>query len=250
MLFPCEADQKEFDWEGGCEDPRIAMTEDGLYVLTYTSWNRKRPRLCVATSRDLKKWTKHGPAFAKLEGQKGLDRGCKSGAILQAPSKSDPSRYVITKVNGKYWMYWGEQSLDIATSDNLIDWKSEGTVMRTRDGYFDSSLTEMGPAAILTKRGIVVLYNGKNSNGGNADPRYPRGVYCGGQALFDRNDPKKLIERLQVPHFKPEADFEKTGQYKDGTVFTEGLVFFKGKWHLYYGCADSFVGYAVWNPGK
>ena len=248
VLFPCEDDQKEFDWEGGCEDPRIAMTEDGLYVCTYTSWNRKRARLCVATSRDLKKWTKHGPAFAKLEGQKGLDRGCKSGAILQAPSKSDPSRYVITKVNGKYWMYWGEQSLDIATSDNLIDWKTEGTVMRPRNGYFDSALTEMGPAAILTKKGIVVLYNGKNSNGGNADPRYPRGVYCGGQALFDRNDPKKLIERLQIPHFKPEADFEKTGQYRDGTVFTEGLVFFRGKWHLYYGCADSFVGYAVWQP--
>ena len=53
---------------------------------------------------------------------------------------------------------------------------------------------------------------------------------------------------LDEPYFWPEADFEKTGQYKDGTVFTEGLVFYKGKWHLYYGCADSFVGYAVWAP--
>ena len=84
---------------------------------------------------------------------------------------------------------------------------------------------------------------------GRADQKYPKGVYCGGQALFDAANPKKFLDRLDVPYFKPEADFEKTGQYKDGTVFTEGLVFYSGKWHLYYGCADSFVGYAVWNPG-
>ena len=44
------------------------------------------------------------------------------------------------------------------------------------------------------------------------------------------------------------ADFEKSGQYVDGTVFIEGLVFFKGKWYLYYGCADSMVGVAVYDP--
>jgi len=31
----------------------------------------------------------------------------------------------------------------------------------------------------------------------------------------------------------------------DGTVFVEGLVYFQGKWILYYGTADSFVGVAV-----
>ncbi len=249
VLFPCEDAQKELDWAGGCEDPRIAMTEDGLYVCTYTSWNRKVARLCVATSRDLKHWTKHGPAFAKA-GAAWQNRFCKSGAIVQGPSPKDPSRYVITKINGRYVMYWGESALEIAFSDNLIDWTPMGHVMETRHGFFDSALTEMGPAAILTKQGIVVLYNGKNSNGSNADPAYPRGVYCGGQALFSANEPKKLLARLDVPYFRPEADFERTGQYKDGTVFTEGLVFYKGKWHLYYGCADSFVGCAVWDPAK
>ena len=246
VLFPCEDDQKAFDWEGGCEDPRVAQTEDGLYVCMYTSWNRKVPRLCVATSRDLKTWTKHGPAFAKFGGAGFRNRGCKSGAIVQAPSAKDPSRYVITKINGKYVMYWGEAALEIAYSDNLLDWVPAGPVMRTRKGYFDSALTEMGPAAILTKKGIVVLYNGKNSNGSTADPNYPRGVYSGGQALFSATEPTKLLARLDRPYFKPEAPFEKTGQYKDGTVFTEGLVFYKGAWHLYYGCADSFVGTAVW----
>ena len=33
VLFPSEDDFKEIEWEGGCEDPRVAMTEDGLYVM-------------------------------------------------------------------------------------------------------------------------------------------------------------------------------------------------------------------------
>lgn len=42
--------------------------------------------------------------------------------------------------------------------------------------------------------------------------------------------------------------FEKSGQYVNGTVFMEGLVFFKKKWFLYYGCADSRVSVAIYDP--
>ena len=69
-----------------------------------------------------------------------------------------------------------------------------------------------------------------------------------GQALFDAHDPTKLLERTGQPFFQPEAPFEMTGQYRQGTTFAEGLVFFQGKWLLYYGCADSFVAVAVDDP--
>jgi len=42
--------------------------------------------------------------------------------------------------------------------------------------------------------------------------------------------------------------FEKSGQYVNGTVFIEGMVYFKKKWFLYYGCADSRVAVAVYDP--
>ena len=45
VLCPSEDDFKEIEWEGGCEDPRVAMTEDGLYVMLYTAWNRNLPPL-------------------------------------------------------------------------------------------------------------------------------------------------------------------------------------------------------------
>lgn len=59
------------------------------------------------------------------------------------------------------------------------------------------------------------------------DPDFPEGAYCAGQFLFDANDPYKVLDRLDKPFFVPEAAFEKSGQYKDGTVFIEGLAYLK-----------------------
>ena len=70
-------------------------------------------------------------------------------------------------------------------------------------------------------------------------------AYCAGQFLFDNNDPYKVLDRLDKPFFVPEAPFEKSGQYKDGTVFIEGLAYYKKKLYLYYGCADSRIAVAV-----
>lgn len=248
VLFPAEDSQKELEWPGGCEDPRVSMTDDGMYVMFYTQWNRKMPRLAIATSTDLLNWEKHGPAFAKAYDGRFADEFSKSASIV---TRLDGDRQVITKINGKYYMYWGEKFVNVATSDNLTDWTpmldADGEllhVMDPRDGYFDSELTECGPPALLTDAGIVMLYNGKNAGGDNRDERYTANTYCGGQALFDANDPARLIARLDEPFFKPEADYEKSGQYPAGTVFIEGLVRFNGAWYLYYGCADSRVGVA------
>ena len=103
--------------------------------------------------------------------------------------------------------------------------------------------------AIYTPKGIVLLYNGKNS-ASRGDKRYTANVYAAGQALFDANDPTRFITRLDEPFFRPMDSFEKSGQYVDGTVFIEGMVYYKDKWYLYYGCADSKVGMAIYNPKK
>ncbi len=249
VLYPAEDSQKELEWPGGCEDPRVAVTEDGLYVMFYTQWNRKKARLSVATSRDLKNWDKHGPVFAKAYDGRFFDYFCKSASIV---TKVVDGKQVIAKVGGKYLMYWGEHFVNLATSDDLVNWTplldDKGDFLKLvtpRRGYFDSDLTECGPPAVITDKGILLIYNGKNSGGKNRDRRYTARSYCAGQLLFDINDPTKLIGRLDEPFFVPEAPFEKSGQYPDGTVFVEGLVLYKGHWYLYYGCADSRVAVAV-----
>ena len=252
VLYPDNDNAKEFEWTGGCEDPRVAVTEDGLYVMFYTAWNRQVPRLSVATSKDLTHWQKHGPAFYKAYKGRFKDLASKSASIVTSVKKG---KQVITKIEGHYLMYWGENAVCAAVSDDLTNWepvlndKNElKELIRPRDKFFDSALTECGPPAIKTDKGILLLYNGKNSKDENRDKRFTAGAYCAGQVLFDLKHPYEPIARLDLPFFRPMADYEKSGQYIDGTVFIEGMALFHNKWFLYYGCADSQVGVAVFDP--
>lgn len=251
VLFPANDENKLYEWPGGCEDPRVSVTDDGTFVIFYTSWDRKTARLCVATSTDLVNWDKHGPIFKEAYNGRFLNAWSKASAILTT-LKDD--RLVITKINGEYFMYWGEHIVCGATSKDLKNWtpvlNEEGelkVLMAPRRGYFDSDLTECGPPAVLTDDGIILLYNGKNKVDGG-DANYTTNAYCAGQALFDKNNPTQLLRRLDKPFLIPEADFEKSGQYPAGTVFIEGLVYYNQKWFLYYGCADSHVAVAIFDP--
>lgn len=243
VFYPADDNQKELEWPGGCEDPRITESEDGTYVLTYTQWNRKKTDAGIATSKDLITWTKHGPAFGTT-GKYGA-MSWKSAAIV---SRLSGGRLIAAKINGKYWMYWGEGTIRLATSDDLIHWRPVEDVsgnpvvaLGSRPRRFDSAFPEVGPPPVLTDNGIVVLYNGKNAD----SPDLPVSTYAAGQALFRADDPSKQLARTDDPFFKPEAAFERSGQYTAGTTFVEGLVFFKNQWFLYYGCADSLVGVAI-----
>lgn len=254
VLFPGDDEQKEFEWFGGCEDPRVAVTADGTYLMLYTQWNNKVPRLGSATSKDLKVWKKHGPIFQDAYQGKFFNIASKSASILTSVVNG---KLVITKHQGKYWMYWGEHHVYGATSTNLVDWEpvvdEKGELKKLfspRKGYFDSQLTECGPPAVLTSKGIVLMYNGKNLPCKNGDENYTTNAYCAGQALFNKDNPSQLISRLDKPFLVPTEAFEKSGQYPAGTVFIEGLVYKQSKWYLYYGCADSRVAVAIYDEKK
>ncbi len=254
VLFPREDGQKEYEWPGGCEDPRLAVTEDGTYVVFYTQWNRNVARLGMATSRDLINWVKHGPIFKHASKGNLFNTANKPASII---TKLSGDKQVIAKINGKYMMYWGETGVYLATSDNLFDWEpligEDGNpkpLISPRIGYFDSDLTECGPPALITDKGILLMYNGKNNGSGKGDKRYNYNSYSAGQVLFDKDNPEKVIGRLNAPFLRPLEPFEKSGQYINGTVFIEGLVYFKKKWFLYYGCADSRVGVAIYDPSN
>jgi predicted GH43/DUF377 family glycosyl hydrolase len=123
-------------------------------------------------------------------------------------------------------------------------------VISPRKNKFDSQLTECGPPAIITEEGIVLFYNGKNSEGEDSDSRLPKGTYSVGKVVFDTKNPEMVISRSDTCLLKPTLSHELSGQYKSGTTFSEGLVYFQAKWFLYYGTADSYVGVAVSNDSS
>lgn len=248
VFYPETDGQESREWPGGVEDPRIAEAEDGTYVMTYTQWNRVTYSIGIATSPDLEHWTKHGPAFLDAEGGKYADLKYKSAGIV---TELRGGRLIAARIGGKYRMYWGEGAIHLATSLDLIHWTPvEGTdgepieVLRPRPGRFDSSFPETGPPPVLTRRGIVVIYNGKNATSGG-DSRLAANTYAAGEALFDAHNPAKLVARTDNPVLQPTLPYERSGQYSAGTTFAEGLVYFHNQWFLYYGCADSLVAVAT-----
>lgn len=223
ILIPTEAYEKD----GGVEDPRLVRF-GGTYYLTYTGYNKKDAQLCLATSKDLIHWERKGVIIPANRGNWNV-KWTKSGAI------------VPEKIDGKYWMYFLGTSADskdqggLASSSDLIHWTEETKTpaLPVRAGQFDSRVAEPGPAPIVTPSGIVLVYNG-------ADDWL---VYRTGIAIFDRNDPRKLIWRSEHPIFQPEKDWEKVGQVPN-VVFVEGMIQRDKRYLFYYGGADKYVGVA------
>ena len=245
VLFPAEDSMKKYEWSGGIEDPRIIESEDGIYIMTYTSYDGKLARLCLASSKDLKTWTKHGLV---LRGEKYKNTWSKSGAIV---ARQTGDKIFAAKLKCKYWMYFGDTDLFMATSDDLIHWevaeneesKKMISVLHPRMGYFDSRLVEPGPYALIRNEGIMLIYNGSNATNFN-DTSVPKFTYSAGQALFDKNQPYKLIARTDSSFIRPDKPYEKIGEVNE-VCFVEGLVHFKNKWFLYYGTADSKIAVAT-----
>jgi predicted GH43/DUF377 family glycosyl hydrolase len=224
---PVLSPEAEYEKDGGVEDPRLVEI-GGTYYLTYTGYNKKDAQLCLATSKDLVHWQRKGVLLPAYKGNWNVG-WTKSGAIVPG------------KILGRYWMYFLGTSADktdqtgLAYSDDLVHWTeaTKGPVLPRRPGKFDSRVVEPGPPPILTKDGILLIYNA-------ADDKL---VYRTGIAVFDQNDPTRLLSRSDQPVFSPERDWEKVGQVPN-VVFVEGLVQKDGRYLLYYGGADRYVGVA------
>jgi predicted GH43/DUF377 family glycosyl hydrolase len=275
VIYPADDAWQAWEWPGGCEDPRVVESPDGGFVCLYTAFDGKVGTLFVATSSDLRAWTKHGPAFA---GTPYAMRSSKSGAIV---TEVVDGRVLAARVDGRFWMYWGEGTCFAAASDDLVRW-SPVEFDATRDRYltyfaesgrphwnihvvpgqpvlrpllfprpgrFDSLLVEPGPPALQTEDGILLLYNGANHAAGG-DPSLPAFSYQPGQVLFDPRDPSSCIARDTAPFLR--ADQVGAGDGQVGNVcFAQALVLFDGSWRLYFGLADSRIGCAVatWSAG-
>jgi predicted GH43/DUF377 family glycosyl hydrolase len=225
ILVPTEPYEKM-----GVEDPRLIKIQE-TYYLTYSAWDGKTARLCLATSNDLKDWEKHGPLFPNYGPTKGWT---KSGAIL--PEKLEAGPY-----KGKYIMYFGDTHIWMATSDDLIKWEAiEKPVFSPREGLFDNVLVEPGPPAMRTEHGIVLIYNGA----GRFEKTGDKLIYATGQILMDGNDPTKVLDRSEKPFLAVTQDWEEEG-YVDNVVFAEGLVKLGDQWLLYYGGGDRVIGLAT-----
>ncbi|OGM16251.1 hypothetical protein A2V56_02775 [Candidatus Woesebacteria bacterium RBG_19FT_COMBO_42_9] len=184
--------------------------------MAYAAYDGSSVRLSIATSKDLKKWVKHPPAFKDflLTKMGGVFVKWIEGKPIDLYKPKTPERDIRTKaggifpekIGGKYWMLFNEFRIWLAQSDDLITWNAlPGPYIGPRKGseLFDNVFVEMGPPPIKTDKGWLVLYHGIDL----------KDIYRLGFILLDINDPKKIIYRSDQAIFEPSERYEKEGIY-------------------------------------
>ena len=221
----------------GCEDPRLTCI-DGVFHLTYTGFDGQTALLCLATSTDLRSWTKHGPLFPDLDTWKTVEwaKGLRSGRPWNKAGGIVP-----TPVDGRWHMYVGEGAIYHATSTDLLRWTVDDVpLVQGRPGTWDADLVEVGAPPVVVDDRLVMLVNGASFISRE------QGLvnYRCGQLAFALDDPRRLVERAEEPWLRPTAPEERAGLVPNVT-FVEGLVRFRGRWLAYYGQSDTTTGVAV-----
>ncbi|MFA7285675.1 MAG: hypothetical protein WC011_02415 [Candidatus Paceibacterota bacterium] len=214
-------------WSGGCEDPRITLVGDTLYMLytAFDGWSSVRIGMTSIPLADFKKhkwnnWT---------------------NPVLISPPGEINKNWVIfpEKINGKFAIlhsFYPEilidyfDSMDYFDGNNFIKSNNVRPVDKTRG--WDSWFRGVGPSPIRIKEGWLVLYHAMNHK--NPD-RYKMGAL-----ILDANDPKKVLYRSSHPILEPEEHYENHG-HKWGVVYSCGAVVKDGRLFVYYGGADKFV---------
>ena len=220
----------------GCEDPRLTCI-DGTYYLTYTGYDGHSAQLCLATSTDLRSWTKHGPVLPGLNTWRTVPL---AGAVRDR-SWSKAGGILPVQVGGLWHMYVGEGAIYHATSPDLLTWTaSDDPVVEVRPDSWDANLVEVGAPPVVVDGRIVLLVNGARLH---TEPELKVEYQCG-QVVFDLDDPARVVARPDEPWLVPTTELEKVGLVPHVT-FVEGLVHFRGRWFAYYGQSDTTTSVAI-----
>ena len=253
ILFP------EYDYEkNGIEDPRITLLE-GIYYLFYTAFDGRNAHIAYATSNDLVNFTKKGlispnitydeareifhqpdlkeEYFIKnlyLEKQiTNVDLLWEKDASL-FPKKINNQFILIHRIRPNVQIIYF-RNFDDLTDDYwriyLKDLKKH--VVLEPKFWFENQYIGGGCPPIETDSGWLLIYHGVEKHEGGI-------TYHTGAALLDKDDPLKVIGRLENPLFSPEEKWEKTGNV-DNIVFPTGAVVRNGRLYIYYGAADKLI---------
>ncbi len=218
-IFPAE-----YYEEFGLEDPRITEIE-GIYYIT-----------CVACSKSMGVCT----ALIKTEDFRNFHRmgvifPAENKDVVLLPEKIKNSYVAYHRPSGEHLM--GNLTMQISFSPDLIHWGRHKFLLGTRTGFWDDYKLGAGPPPIKTEHGWLTIYHGVYRQ-----EEEVIGTYCAGAALFDLNNPERLIGRTKEPIIIPEEPWEKEG-FVPNVIFPTGAVMDEDGKHiiLYSGASDTYV---------
>ncbi len=209
----------------GCEDPRLSMIDDRIYMC-YTAYNGiESPKIAISdiAKKDLDKrdfnWSE--PVVISPSGYDDKD-----ACLL--PKKLKKGYFLIHRIDSHVT---GDYVNDLNFTKNEIDTSME--ILEPRKGMWDGLKVGLSSTPHLTKYGWLMFYHGVSKD------KY----YRLGAALLDKDDPTIVLGRSALPIFEPEEWYEKEGDVPN-VVFPCGSVIRGNRVLIYYGGADRYVGVA------
>ena len=209
--------------EWGCEDARVTLMSDGLWVIAYTAYSRYGPTVALATTCDFVTVNRLGAVLSPLN---------KDAAVL--PQQFNSGWIMLHRpVAGMQEHIWY-----ILGHEDLVHWSLPGVVIPEQGGpWWDGLKVGVGAPPIRTEDGWLLIYHGVKEVAHSL-------VYRLGLALLDLDDPRKLIRRASEWVFAPESEFERHG-LAPNVVYACGALERGDEIWMYYGAADTTVGLAV-----
>jgi beta-1,4-mannooligosaccharide/beta-1,4-mannosyl-N-acetylglucosamine phosphorylase len=216
-------------------DPRITRVDDEVYVVASVDTETGCHLLLTRMEEDLRLRV---VSFSR-------DRQARNGVLFPARIAGRYCRLERPNQTQMPSGTWSGNEICLATSDDLVDWRIETTVMAGRPRFWDE-LIGSGPPPVKTRGGWLHIYHGIATHLGGA-------IYQAGVCLLDLEEPSRVVARGRNNILEPRELYEMVGQVPN-VVFPSGLIVDEvddggfarpnGRVLLYYGAADTCVGLA------
>jgi predicted GH43/DUF377 family glycosyl hydrolase len=255
----------------GVEDPRVTYVPRlGLHVMTYVAYGPLGPKTAVATSSDLREWTRLGPALFAYEESLDMDLnlfhnkdtvflpepvtgpdGVESFAVLHRPMWDlDEIRTGqgirlpagIEDARQSIWISYIPVADVERDPSALAFWRNHRFVAGP-EFPFEALKIGGGPPPIRVPEGWLLLHHGVTGELARGTDQQQKVNYSAGAMILDADDPSRVISRTSEPLLAAETDDEKSGIVPN-VVFPTAIEEIDGQLFVFYGMADSKIGVA------
>lgn len=254
----------------GCEDARVTfIPELGRYVMVYSSYGPRSPRLALAVSEDCLEWKRLGPVLFAYEEVWRADFNLfanKDAFLIPEPVRNPEGNWALGLVHRPDFDVGGEEAfvtlperieeerpgiwisyvpLEAARRDvrRLVHAGQHQPVAFSAHDWEELKIGG-GTPPVRTESGWLTVYHGVSGSLIRGLDHQPGVRYRAGIMILDLHDPRRVLYRSERPILEPEGEGELDG-IVNNVVFPTALDAREdGRIDVYYGMADSRIGVA------
>jgi len=215
-------------WDGelGIEDPRITKMKDH-YLMTYVSLAQEtNVSTSMAISNDCENWYRRGLIFRE-----------QNKDVVLFPETINKRYVAINRPEGSFEFTSPHMWMSFSTDLRL--WGHSRSIILGKRGEWNCGRVGAGPPPLKTEKGWLLFYHSvlqKEIDGDNSlmnklkklfgkeiekENRYS---YVVGAALFDLDNPRKILAKTKEPIILPKKSYERGVLENKDVVFPTGLV--------------------------